>query len=58
MENLINSKPKKNKSPFKDGSFIKEKILDMYGIKNIEPNSIAEEQTIISEIFPHESDKD
>lgn len=58
MANLISKKkPEKRKLSFTLDSFIKEKILGMYGIKKRNKMKAKKREETVSDLLPHDSTK-
>lgn len=58
MADLISKKkPEKRKLSFALDSFIKEKILGMYGIRKRNKMKAKEKEETVSELLPHDSTK-
>lgn len=56
MANLISKKkPEKRKLSFTLDSFIKEKILGMYGIKKRNKMKAKKREETVSDLLPHDS---
>ncbi len=58
MANLVSKKkPEKRKLSFTLDSFIKEKILGMYGIRKRNKMKAKEKEETVSDLLPHDSTK-